>query len=207
MPKELRVSYGDYECRALAGGEGPPQLVLLHGYSFTSEVWAEVSLLDRLDSSGIAYVALDMPYGMRSECTKRTRDMVVNISFLEGLVEKWGVGEDSLVLLGASLGGHVALLYAAKWGARGLVLVAPVGVDDPELKKAGERLRGLPALIVYGDRDPIVSLDEMERLKAMFGERARLSIYEGAGHPAYLYEKDRFVREVMDFLRELGLAR
>ncbi len=207
MIREERVSYGDYECRALVGGEGPPELVLLHGYSFTSEVWDEVGLLGRLDSSKVPFLALDMPYGMKSECSKRTRDMELNMGFLEGVLEKRGRSPGEVVFLGASLGGHVALRMAAQWGARGLILIGPVGVDDPELQKGQRRLSGIPTLIIYGDRDPIVPREDMEKLRSLLGEGAQLVIYEGAGHPAYLYEKERFTREVLDFLRQRGIAR
>lgn len=207
MIREDKVSYGDYECRALVGGEGPPELVLLHGYSFTSDVWDEVGLLARLDSSKVPFLALDMPYGMKSECSKRTRDMELNMGFLEGVLEKRGKSPGEVAFLGASLGGHVALRMAARWGARGLILIAPVGVDDPDVQKGQARLSGIPSLIIYGDRDPIVPREDMEKLRSLLGEKAQLVIYEGAGHPAYLYEKDRFTQEVLDFLRQRGIAR
>lgn len=190
-------SVGGVECSLAYNREGWGPIVLLHGYSFTWKVWEEVGLLRELESSNYSYIAPDMPYGRYSNCSKKSRDPEVSISIVESLVRSSG-GEP--VLLGASLGGYIALKYAARHGARGLILVAPVGLGDPELKS----LKGktMPTLIVYGSRDSIVSLEDMKLLESTI-TGSRLVVYEGAGHAAYLDSPGRFLRDVLGFLGEL----
>ena len=60
-----------------------------------------------------------------------------------------------------------------------------------------------PALVVTGDRDGLVSLDEVEaQTRAIPG--ARLTVYGGAGHGLHWEEPARFAADLTAFLASLG---
>jgi pimeloyl-ACP methyl ester carboxylesterase len=179
------------------GTRGP--VILLHGYSFTWRVWSEVGLLQELERRGYSYLAPDMPYGRYSSCSAKTRDAERNVEIVGFLASR---ERGDPVLLGASLGGYIALRYAASHRVRGLVLVSPVRVRDPGLAPL-YRGEPPPTLIVYGSSDPIVPLRDMEYLESSI-KGSRLVVYEGAGHAAYLDAPDSFVRDVVSFIEGLG---
>ncbi len=187
---EQGVSVGDMDCRMLSGkGSGTP-IVFLHGYMFTSDVWNEVELLQSLEEREIPFFALDMPYGAKSHCSYRSRDTELNVGIVEQVA-----GEEPLII-GASLGGYMALKYSVKKPVKGLMLIAPTGGLEAELVENYHKIKGQKT-IIYGEKDDIVSLDEMKKLsKALGGE---LKVYEGARHPAYLDYPQKFVQDVLDF--------
>ncbi|MCE4613440.1 MAG: alpha/beta hydrolase [Desulfurococcales archaeon] len=185
------------ECGIAYNREGWGPVVLLHGYSFTWKVWHEIGLLGELEAKGYSYIAPDMPYGRYSSCDRKIRDPDTSVSIVKSLVGELG---GRPVLLGASLGGYIALKYAARHGAGGLILVAPVGLGDPELESL--QASPPPTLIVYGSKDSIVNLDDMRRLESSL-KGSKLVVYEGAGHAAYLDAPGKFLGDVLDFLERL----
>ena len=56
-----------------------------------------------------------------------------------------------------------------------------------------------PALIVWGDEDPLVGVEHAEELASAMPD-ARVSIYERTGHVVQLERPERFNREVAEFL-------
>lgn len=56
-----------------------------------------------------------------------------------------------------------------------------------------------PALIVWGDEDPLVGVGHAEELSRAMPD-ARVSIYERTGHVVQLERPERFNREVLEFL-------
>ena len=191
MISEEVLGLAGYRCKAIkASGKGIP-ILLLHGYSFTSEVWAEVGLLRRLDGTGIPFLAPDMPYGMKGSCDRRSIDVEENSALVGDMIE--GVLRESPLIVGASLGGVVALHYAAEGGrTRGLVLVAPPA--------RGYRTH-VPTLLIWGTMDTIVNEGDVRKLAEELG--AELLIYEGARHPAYLDYPDRFGEDLLTFYRSV----
>ena len=59
--------------------------------------------------------------------------------------------------------------------------------------------RGIPTLIVQGDRDSVFPLPELARLRELL-PRARVAVYEGVGHTPHWEMPDRFTRDVTTFL-------
>lgn len=175
-------------------------LVLLHGYSFKSRIWREVGLLYLLEERNLSYVAIDMPYGKISECKYRNREVDFNINLVKKLLEIEFSNEPP-VILGASLGGFIALQYGIKHNILGLILIAPVWSNRQEIIRHYSE-NNIPILLIYGDKDTIVSLEEMEK----FREETRntnLVIYRNAPHPAYLKYPDKFSREVAKYLEDI----
>lgn len=186
---EQSVNVGDLECRMISGkGSGTP-IVLLHGYMFTSDVWNEIELLQSLEENEVPFLAVDMPYGAKSQCSSRSRDPELNV----GIVEQ--VAREEPLIVGASLGGYIALKYSVKNPVKGLLLIAPTGGLEEELKKNYHKIEG-QKIIIYGENDEVVSLEETEELSKALG--AELKIYEKARHPAYL-DYPEFKQDVLSF--------
>ncbi len=187
---EQRVNVDNLDCRMISGkGSGTP-IVLLHGYMFTCDVWNEIGLLSPLEQQEIPFFALDMPYGAKSQCSSRSRDPELNVEIVEQVA-----GEEPLIV-GASLGGYIALKYSVKNPVKGLLLIAPTGGLEEGLMKSYRQVE-IPKIIIYGEKDEVVSLEEMRELSKALG--AELKIYEEARHPAYLDYPEKFTQDVQDF--------
>ncbi|MFO8111089.1 MAG: alpha/beta hydrolase [Desulfosalsimonadaceae bacterium] len=186
--KDETVDIRNYQCRMISNkGKGSP-IIFLHGYMFTSDVWNEIGLLRVLEQRNIPFKAVDMPYGKISECSPRTTSAEKNISIISSIAGK------EPVLVGASLGGYIALKYSVTYPVRGLLLAAPVMSMQEDLVKHYPDLRAKVS-IVYGDGDNIVSANEMKKLSRRFN--TALNIYKNASHPAYLDYPERFVKDVL----------
>ncbi len=177
-------------CRVISGQGAGKTMVFLHGYMFTGEVWKDIGLLSGLEENKIPFTAPDMPYGHHAKCQPKSSDPDDSINIVKEITGKTDI------LIGASMGGNIALRYAVKHPVGGLVLIAPVGSQSENLVKAYDALNA-PVLIVYGEKDAIVEQHEMEDLSKQLN--APLHIYEKAGHPAYLDLPEKFISDVMSF--------
>lgn len=175
-------------------------LILLHGYSFKSSIWSDVGLLNELERRELSYLAIDMPYGKVSECENKSRDLDYNINLVKELLDKEFNGSDPIIL-GASLGGFIALQYGVRYPLLGLILIAPVRTNIPIIMKHYSE-SNIPILLIYGDGDTIVTLSEMERFQRET-KNTKLVIYKGARHPAYIKYPDRFSREVAEYVENI----
>ena len=188
-----------YRCRAIYNVKPGYPIVFLHGYMFTSDVWRDIGLLDRLEEEDIPFIAIDMPYGRRSVCSPKTSDPDTNVRIVYEAVH--GVfGSIKPLLVGASLGGYIALKYSTLHPVLGLALIAPVHSLEDELLKH-YRSFDKPVLLIYGSRDEIVSREEIDRLHSLL-KNSRLKIYQEAKHPAYLDQPQRFIEDIIEFYRE-----
>jgi pimeloyl-ACP methyl ester carboxylesterase len=186
----------NHRCRATYNLASGVPIVFLHGFSFTSDVWQRTDVTELLKQKRVPFLALDMPYGLKSECQPRTRDVEVNVAVVKGAVQNI-FGAVAPVLVGASLGGHVALKYAAaRIPVRGLLLLAPVRVLEESLVEAYRRFR-FPVRIICGSEDRVVSLEELRDLANRL-PNAKLTVYEGARHAAYLDNPERFKRDLLE---------
>ncbi len=192
-----------YGCKyVFSEGTGRP-IILLHGYSFTYQVWIDIGLLDELKKEDIPFLALDMPYGRVSSCREKISSTEENIKYVRRmLLDKFG--EEVPVLIGASLGGYNALRYGMQYDVMGLILIAPVWSTREDILEV-YREKNVPILLIYGDKDTIVDLEEMERFRDEV-PNVELKIYSNAKHPAYLDKPQEFVKDVLEFYKErLGL--
>jgi pimeloyl-ACP methyl ester carboxylesterase len=186
----------NHRCRAIYNLASGVPVVFLHGFSFTSDDWQRTDVTELLKEKRVPFLALDMPYGLKSECQPRTRDVEVNVAVVRGAVQNI-FGAVAPVLVGASLGGHVALKYAAaRFPVRGLLLLAPVRVLEEPLVEAYRHFQ-FPVRIVCGSEDRIVSLEELRDLANRL-LNAKLTVYEGARHAAYLDNPERFKRDLLE---------
>lgn len=189
LMKDETVDIKNYQCRMISNkGKGSP-IIFLHGYMFTSDVWNEIGLLRLLEQRNIPFKAFDMPYGKISECSPRTNSAEKNVSLISSVA-----GKDP-VIVGASLGGYIALKYSVSHPVRGLLLAAPVMSMQEELVRHYRNFSAKVS-IIYGDGDNIVSANEMKKLSGCFN--TELKVYKNASHPAYLDYPERFIEDVLE---------
>jgi len=192
---EKILAVANHKCRAIYSLASGVPVVFLHGFSFTSDVWQRTGVTELLKEKHVPFLALDMPYGLNSECQPKTRDVEVNVSVVREAVQKIFDAEVP-VLVGASLGGHVVLRYAMRFPVKGLLLMAPVRVLEEPLVQAYSQFQ-FPVRIICGSEDHIASLEELRNLADKL-PNAKLKVYEGEGHAAYLARPDRFRRDLLE---------
>lgn len=192
---EKTIRIASHMCRALINNVPGVPIVFLHGYSYTTEAWQRISVLELLELKRVPFLALDMPYGAKSKCQPRSRKIEVNVGVLNEAIKRF-FGEPSPILVGASLGGHMALQYAARFAVKGLMLLAPVRVLENGLPKSYRKFT-FPVSIIFGSEDRIASLEELRNLLDMM-PNAKLTVYQNEGHSAYLSRPERFKRDLLE---------
>ena len=170
-------------------------VVFLHGYSYTGAVWERISATRLLEEKHIPFLALDMPYGAKTECKPHSRSIEINVSVINEAVSTI-FGEATPVLVGGSLGAHMALQYATRFPVKGLLLVGAVRVFEGSLVPAYSRFT-FPVRLIIGSEDRIASLEELRRLTNKL-PNPMLVVYEGYGHSAYLGNPERFKRDLLE---------
>ena len=182
-----------------------PVVVLLHGFSFSLDVWQESGVLQLLDDLGYQYLAMDLPRGKASRSDKFARKNFSDYApFLDKVLSHFvDLEKAKFILLGASMGGGFALALALENPGRiaGLVMIAPslTGISEDSLSELD-----VPALLVWGEKDSIFPVEEYgKRLKELL-PRAKLLIIKGAKHAAYLDKPQEFQELLADFLEEIS---
>ena len=192
---EKALSLSGYKCRTLYSNIPGVPIVFLHGLSYNIEIWQQIGLSDLLLSTHVPFLMLDMPYGMKSNCQPKTRSIEKNLSFVSEAI-KTVFGEAQPILVGASIGGHMALQYATRFPVKGLLLVAPARALTDNLQEAYGRF-SFPVRIIWGSQDNIVSGDDLRMLEGKLPD-AKLKVYNGSGHSAYKNESEQFKKDLME---------
>jgi phospholipase/carboxylesterase len=178
-----------------SGGEGPPTLVLLHGYGSSAEQWSPFTQTIRLPpkgrfvfpqapdvtsppdgpSSGRAWWRLELaahiPPGGTLPDLSATRPPGLHIAaalvtdLLESLERSPG---RPLLVGGYSQGAMVASEVAFRTDARidALVLLSGTLVDEPSWERAFQRRRELPVFMSHGRSDSILSFAIADRFRS-----------------------------------------
>ncbi|MGA2681360.1 MAG: alpha/beta hydrolase [Candidatus Bathyarchaeia archaeon] len=170
-------------------------MVFLPGLSFTADIWQRIGITDLLIEKHVPFLALDMPYGLKSSCQPKTRNPETNVQVVAEAVQSV-FGSAVPVLVGASLGGYIALRYAAKFPVRGLLLIAPAHALMEDLVQSYSKF-SLPVRIIWGSQDNIVSGEEMRTLAGKI-PNAKLLVYKDASHPAYLSQPKLFKLDLLE---------
>ena len=192
---EKTLTVAGHKCRALINHASGVPVVFLHGYSYTGAVWQRISVTRLLEEKHVPFLALDMPYGSKSECQPHSRSVEINVSAINEAVHIF-FGDATPILVGASLGSHMALQYASRFPVKGLLLVGAVRVLEGPLVQAYSRFK-FPVRLIIGSEDRIASLENL-RLLADKLPNPKLIVYEGDGHSAYLGSPDRFKRDLLE---------
>lgn len=194
MEKTLNVA--EHRCPALYSNVSGIPIIFLHGFSYTKDIWEQIGVTDLLVEKKIPFLALDMPYGLRSKCQPKTRNPEVNLA-VASEAAKNVFGSALPIVLGASIGGHIALQYATKFPVKGLFLVAPGRALHEDLLQFYSKFN-FPVRIVWGSQDNFISGEEMRTLADKL-PKAKLLVYNGAGHSAYKDQPDRFKHDLLEF--------
>ncbi len=141
------------------------------------------------------FLALDMPYGAHSSCRPHSRSVEGNVAVVQEALQAV-FGSATPILVGASLGAHIALQFATRFPVKGLLLVGAVRVLDEKLTKAYDRFK-FPVRLVVGSEDHIASEEELRTLASKL-PHCKVTVYEGQGHSAYLGGADRFKHDLLE---------
>ncbi len=192
---EKTLTVANYKCRIIINNVSGVPITFFHGLSYASDVWQRLSITELLIEKQIPFLAVDMPYGAKSECRPRTREVKANITFANEIIKNF-FSSTAPVLVGASLGAHMALNYATQFPVKGLLLVAPVRSLEPRLLQSYNRF-DFPVRIIIGSEDRVVSNEELRELAGKL-PNAKFIEYEGAKHSAYVDFPDRFKHDLME---------
>jgi pimeloyl-ACP methyl ester carboxylesterase len=193
---EKKLSLNGYKCPALINKVPGLPIVFLHGMSYSIEIWQRIGITDILDEKHVPYIALDMPYGEKSNCRPKTRDPEKNITFIYDAIENVFGGPVPPVLVGASIGANMALHFASRFPVKGLVLVGPVRALEEGLVASYGRFN-FPSTIIWGSEDSIIASEHMRTLADKL-PNSKLVVYQGAKHSAYKNEPERFKRDLLE---------
>jgi len=192
---EKTLNFAGYKCPALYYTSFGLPIVFLHGLSYTADIWQRIGVLDYLMKKRVPFLALDMPYGLKSQCHPKTRSQEKNIAYVNEAV-KTVFGDEVPVLVGASIGGNMALRYAAKFPVKGLLLVGPARVLEPDLVEIYSKFK-FSTTIIWGSEDTIIASEDMRALADTL-PNAKLVVYDGANHSAYKDQPDRFKHDLLE---------
>ena len=193
MEKTLNIA--GYKCQTLHHNASGVPIVFLHGLSYTVEVWQRIKITELLMEKRVPFLALDMPYGIKSRCQPKTRDPQKNLEVVHEAV-KTVFGFEVPVLVGASIGGNMALHYASRFPVKGLLLIAPARALEKDLAQAYSRFR-FPVTIIWGSEDNIIASEDMRTLADKL-PKAKLIVYEGASHSAYKDQPEKFKHDLLE---------
>jgi pimeloyl-ACP methyl ester carboxylesterase len=125
----------------------------------------------------------------------KTRSPEKNIAFANEAV-KAVFGSEVPVLVGASIGGNMALRYATRFPVKGLLLVAPARALEEDLVKAYREFK-FPSTIIWGTEDSIIASEDMRTLTDKL-PNSKLIVYEGSSHSAYKEQPKRFTHDLLE---------
>jgi pimeloyl-ACP methyl ester carboxylesterase len=193
--EEKTLNLQGYKCQSLIHKVDGAPIVFLHGLNWTVEVWQRIKIVDTLVAKKVPFLALDMPYGLKSECQPKTREVEPNIEFVHEAIRS-AFGDEAPVLVGASLGGYMALNYAVKYPVKGLLLISPAyAFQNMELAQKYPRFNFL-VRIVWGEKDTVISGEEMRTLSDKL-PNAKLLVYKDAAHSAYVDQPEWFRTDLL----------
>jgi pimeloyl-ACP methyl ester carboxylesterase len=193
--EETTLNVNGFKSQALINkAEGTP-IIFIHGLSYSNEVWQRLHVTELLVEKKVPFLAIDMPFGIKNQCEPKSRDPTTNLNFIVDAI-KTVFGEIAPVIVGASLGGHVALNYASKHPVKGLFLIAPAhAFQSTELMFAYTNFH-FPVRIVWGAYDTVISGEDMRTLVDKM-PNAKLLVYNGAAHSAYQDQPEWFKTDLL----------
>ena len=99
-----------------------------------------------------------------------------------------------------SLDGYKAPLAMPGLFHHALSIVRTWTADLQELEALLAKLRGIPTLLMWGEKDPAVYVSSMKELARHF-DNVHMVVFPGVGHLPYEECPDEFNRELMQFLK------
>ncbi|MCL2172240.1 MAG: alpha/beta hydrolase [Candidatus Bathyarchaeota archaeon] len=193
---EKKLNLNGYKCSTLVNKVPGIPIVFLHGLGNNIEIWQRIGVADLLDAKRVPYLALDMPYGEKSVCKPKTRDIEKNVTFTYDAIEHIFGGPIPPVLVGASIGGNMALHFASRFPTKGLVLIGPAHALDENLIQTYTHFN-FPSTIIWGSEDDMIASEDMRTLACKIAN-SKLVIYKDAKHSAYRDNPEQFKRDLLE---------
>lgn len=176
-----QVQVGEFDIHYYEGGPADAEtVVLVHGFGADKDNWLRFS---RLLTDQYHVIALDLPgFGESSKLPDADYAVGAQAERLAAFIQQLGLRKPNLV--GNSMGGHIAAVYAARYPdrLRSLALFANAGITSPKPSELMQMLqRGEPNPLVVtstADFDRLMSFVFVEQpevpapLKQHFAERA-----------------------------------
>jgi abhydrolase domain-containing protein 14 len=193
--EQYDFQFDGHNLRALRTGKpGGREVLLLHGARFTSRNWLDLHTLEKLAKNGCRAIAIDLPgFGRSADVPRKPAEFLHRVLPFLDLKKP--------VVLFPSMSGDFVwpFVTAHREEVAGLVAVAPVGIDE-----WAEKIRGLdvPALLLWGERDKVVPLEQSVKLEKLLPKSTR-HVIPDADHPCYVDAPDEFHRALLDFLKKL----
>jgi pimeloyl-ACP methyl ester carboxylesterase len=200
---EKNLNVANHKCPALYNVASGFPIVFLHGLSYTYNIWRNIGITNLLIEKHLSFLALDMPYGMRSQCQLKPRSPEKNIPFPNKAIQT-SFGTQIPILVGGSIGGNMALRYATRFPVKGLLLIGPARALEPDLVASYSQFQ-FPTIIILGSEDNIVASEDMRTLADKL-PNSKLIVYKGAKHSAYKDQPDRFKRDLLELYAKVEQA-
>jgi predicted peptidase len=169
-----------------------PLILFLHG---SGERGAQVSKVARHGPPKLVQKQPDFPFLVVSpQCPAgQYWSNEILLPLLDQVMQQQRVDPGRVYLTGLSMGGYGAWNLATAAPARFAAVVPICGGGDvlPVLlaeKGPLEAIRSLPVWAFHGAKDPVVPLEESQRMVAAFrrvGNEAKLTVYSDAGHDSW----------------------
>jgi abhydrolase domain-containing protein 14 len=178
----------------IEGSEKGRPVVLLHGASFTSETWKQISTMEVLAHAGYLVYSLDLPgYGQSAPSQANHR------TWLRGLLDLLNV--DRPVVVSPSMSGRYALPFVTESPEKvsGFVAVAPVGILDCQDRLG---LVTAPVLAVWGEHDTLIPQAQADLLIRSVKVGRKVVIPNGS-HAPYMSDPATFHTELLRFLTQI----
>jgi abhydrolase domain-containing protein 14 len=178
----------------IEGSEKGRPVVLLHGASFTSETWKQISTMEVLAQAGYLVYSLDLPgYGQSAPSQANHR------TWLRGLLDLLNV--DRPVVVSPSMSGRYALPLVTESPEKvsGFVAVAPVGILDYQDRLG---LIAAPVLAVWGEHDTLIPQAQADRMIRSVKVGRKVVIPNGS-HAPYMSDPATFHTQLLRFLTEI----
>ncbi len=202
-----RVTYGDADGASIIAGyrparDGMPTLLFFHGNGAS---WQSTALVtDDLAARGYGVLAASYRGYAGNAGSPSEQGFYADGRAAYNFLREQGVAAPDIVLIGNSIGSGVATHLATEVEAGALVLVSPF---DSLEETASRKLRWLPVrqllrdrydnygkfahltlpiLILHGEEDTLIALDQAQRLAAAHPD-ARLVTYPDWGHDLVAY--------------------
>jgi len=173
------------------------KLLLLHGYSFNSDVWDLINLPEVLADNFVSAYAFDIPGFPKS----RNKQKVTKTEIVDALYDlyiKISTGS-KITVLGSSAGAYFASSFAERYPkcVNGLILVGAVNLDIKF-----DKIKA-PIFGIWGSNDNIS--DPISGKRILEAHNAKVWIIEGASHACYLKDPDEFnniILSIMDYIKK-----
>lgn len=146
--EEKQVQVGEVNIHYYEGGPQDAQTVLLiHGFAADKDNWL---LFSRALKPNYHVIALDLPgFGQSSRNPDADYGLNAQTEYLEAFVKQLGLHD--LNIVGNSMGGHIAALFAARYPqqVRSLALFANGGITSPKPSE-------LQQILARGEPNPLL---------------------------------------------------